>query len=506
MKKVARLLGIMVLMFSFLVTFSVNTEANSFNDYSYYNIVSVNSGKYLEVESAATENGANVQQWEDTNHHCQEWRIIENNDGYVELINRNSGKALDVYNLSLENGGNIVQWDHNRGNQQQWNLQPSGSGYKFISRHSGKALEVFEHSQNNGANVVQWDDLGNSNQQWRIIESNQGSSSPDSSDGPVGFASMNGGTTGGEGGRVEYVSTGSQIQQLINNRSRSNNPDEPLKIYVDGTITQNNSSGSSIEVKNHRGQAHEIRNVSIVGVGSNGEFDGIGLRLINAQNVIVQNLSIHHVSQGEGTSIEVTQGSKNIWIDHNEFYSELDGNDDRDYYDGLVDIKRNSEFITVSWNKFENHWKSMLVGHTDNASLAPDNITYHHNYFNNLNSRVPLIRFADVHMFNNFFKDIQDTAINSRMGARVFVENNYFDNVGSGQNDPTTGQIKSAVGWFYGSSSTGYWNLSGNEFINTPSNHLSSTTNYTPPYSYQVQSAIQARTSVEQNSGVGVVN
>ncbi|GAF66074.1 hypothetical protein BTS2_2974 [Bacillus sp. TS-2] len=325
---------------------------------------------------------------------------------------------------------------------------------------------------------------------------------------PLGYASMNGGTTGGQGGRVEYANTGAQIQQLINDRSRSNNPDEPLTIYVTGKITLQNSSSDRIEVKNPRGQAHEIRNISIIGQGTSGEFDGIGLRLINAQNVIVQNMSIHHVlaSSGEGTAIEVTEGSKNIWIDHNEFYSQFQGNNNSDLYDGLVDIKRNSEYVTVSWNKFEDHWKTMLVGHTDNASLAPDKITYHHNYFHNLNSRVPLIRYADVHMVNNYFKDIRDTAINSRMGARVFVQNNYFDNVGSGQNDPTTGHIKTAVGWYYGSPQTGYWNLTGNQFINTPNSHLTSTTNFTPPYSFNAQSANEARQAVVQYSGTGIVN
>ncbi|MFA9458096.1 RICIN domain-containing protein [Halalkalibacter sp. AB-rgal2] len=507
MRKGVSLLVVIGLIVSFFAVGNQAAEASPFQANTYYQLVNVNSGKYLEVEAALTDNGANVQQWENTNCLCQQWSLMENSDGYFEIINRHSGKALDVFERSTTDGGNIVQWDHNGGSNQQWSLQQVGNSYKLISQHSGKALEVFDHSTDNGANVVQWQDYGHSNQLWTIVPVGSGGQSPDFS-APLGYASMNGGTTGGQGGRVEYVSTGTELQQMINDRSRSSNPDEPLTIYVTDTITLQNSSSDKIEVKNHRGKAHEIRNISIIGQGTNGEFDGIGLRLINAQNVIVRNMSIHHVlaSSGEGTAIEVTEGSKNIWIDHNEFYSQFDGNNNSDLYDGLVDIKRNSEYITVSWNKFENHWKTMLVGHTDNASLAPDKITYHHNFFHNLNSRVPLIRYADVHMVNNYFKDIHDTAINSRMGARVFIENNYFDNVGSGQNDPTTGHIKTAVGWFYGSSTTGYWNLSGNQFINTPHSHLSSTTNFVPPYSFHAQSANDARLAVEQYSGVGVVN
>nr|BAK39698.1 pectate lyase [Bacillus sp. JAMB750] len=505
MNKKVRLLVVLGFLVSFFAVGFQSVDA-SFQPNSFYQLINVNSGKYLEVESASTTNGANVQQWENTNCLCQQWQIVQNSEGYVQLINRHSGKALDVFEHSTADGANIVQWDQSGYPNQQWSLQQVGNAYKLVSRLSGKALEVYNHSTANGANVVQWQDYSNPNQLWTIVE--VGSTQSPNFNTVLGYASMNGGTTGGQGGRVEYASTGAQIQQLINDRSRSSNPDEPLTIYVTDTITLQNSPSDAIEVKNHRGQAVEIRNLSIIGQGTNGEFNGIGLRLINAQNVIVRNLSIHHVlaSSGEGTAIEVTQGSKNIWIDHNEFYSQLQGNNNSDLYDGLVDIKRNSEFVTVSWNKFQNHWKTMLVGHTDTASLAPDKITYHHNYFHNLNSRVPLIRFADVHMVNNYFKDIQDTAINSRMGARVFVQNNYFDNVGSGQNDPTTGQIKTAVGWFYGSPQTGYWNLSGNTFINTPNSHLSSTTNFTPPYSFNAQSANDARQAVEQYSGIGVVN
>ncbi|WP_202077869.1 pectate lyase family protein [Caldalkalibacillus salinus] len=325
-------------------------------------------------------------------------------------------------------------------------------------------------------------------------------------DAPIGFASMNGGTTGGEGGREEYVSTGAELQQIINERSRSAHPHEPLTIYVQGTITQSNSSKSSIELKHPSGKANEIRNVSIIGVGTQGEFDGIGLRLINAHNIIVRNLSIHHVSAGEGTAIEVTENSSNVWIDHNDLYSQLDGNDDRDYYDGLVDIKRGTEYVTVSWNKIHDHWKTALIGHTDDESLAADKVTYHHNHWYNINSRGPLIRFADVHIFNNYYEDVHDTAINSRMGARVYVENNYFENVGDGGTDGTTGHVKGPVGWYYGSSETGYWHLSGNIYVNTPSDHLQSTTNYVPPYSYTPNTAEEAKSLVQQYAGVGVIN
>lgn len=43
-----------------------------------------------------------------------------------------------------------------------------------------------------------------------------------------------------------------------------------------------------------------------------------------------------------------------IWIDHNTFRNDgITG--DKDYYDGLLDAKRASDFITVSWNEFHDH-------------------------------------------------------------------------------------------------------------------------------------------------------
>ncbi|TCK92849.1 pectate lyase [Natranaerovirga hydrolytica] len=312
----------------------------------------------------------------------------------------------------------------------------------------------------------------------------------------VGYATMNGGTTGGVGGNVIYVDNGADLYEALRQKR---NDSTPLTVYINGTITQGNSSHSKIDVK-------DVSDVSIIGVGTQGELDGVGITISRANNIIIRNLSIHHVKDGEGTAIEVTNDSHNIWIDHNEFYSQTDVH--KDYYDGLVDIKRNAEYITVSWNKFYDHHKGMLVGHTDNASLAPDKITYHHNYFGNIGTRVPLTRYADVHKFNNFYEDIFGSAINARMGARIRVENNYFDNVGSGEVDTHAGYIQGPIGWYYGSSQTGYWHVTGNTFVNCPVSSYTSTTTFNVPYNYSnvLHSAEQAKALVEQYAGVGIIN
>lgn len=328
-------------------------------------------------------------------------------------------------------------------------------------------------------------------------------------DSPVGYASMNGGTTGGFGaGTVhEYVlseywpgsghgSPGDALYALLKeHRGKSG---EGLVVHIDETVSADALSESKLDVK-------DLENVSLLGVGEQGEFDGVGINVRNAHNVVVRNLEIHHVDQGEKDGIGVQADSSNVWIDHNEIYNEFQGAD-KDHYDGLIDIKNGSEYITVSWNHLHDSWKTMLTASSDSESAASDKITYMYNHFENVNSRVPLIRRSEVHMLNNYFEDIAASAINCRMGAQVLVEGNYFQRTGSGGTDGHAGQIEGPVGWWYGSDETGYWNLVDNAFEETPNAHLESTTDFTVPYSYNALSPEDARAQVEQNAGNGVID
>lgn len=123
--------------------------------------------------------------------------------------------------------------------------------------------------------------------------------------------------------------------------------------------------------------------------------------------------------------------STNVWIDHNELKSiGLVGN--KDDFDGLLDITHASDFVTVSWNSFSDHFKGLLFGHSDSNAEEDTgklHITVHHNTFTKINSRNPSIRFGTVHAFNNIFTDVGTSGINSRMGAQVLAENNIFNDV-----------------------------------------------------------------------------
>ncbi|MDA7025245.1 pectate lyase [Bacillus sp. CLL-7-23] len=296
----------------------------------------------------------------------------------------------------------------------------------------------------------------------------------------AGFASLNGGTTGGEGGKTVTVSTGDQLIKALKNKDSNH----PLKIYVDGTITTSNTSDSKINLK-------DVENVSIVGVGTKGELKGIGIKVWRSNNIIIRNLKIHEVASGDKDAISIEGPAKNIWVDHNELYQSL--NVDKDHYDGLFDVKKNAKNITFSWNYVHDAWKSMLMGSSD-RDHQNRTITFHHNYFENLNSRVPAFRFGEGHLYNNYFKNIHSTGINSRMGARLLIENNWFEHA----NNPI-------VTWY--SKSPGYLNISNNKFVHS-TGHIptSSTTTYQPPYKYSLDNVNHVKSIVVQNAGVGKIN
>ncbi|HYN97878.1 MAG TPA: pectate lyase [Pilimelia sp.] len=225
---------------------------------------------------------------------------------------------------------------------------------------------------------------------------------------PIGFASVNAlgqnGTTGGAGGATVTVTTAAQLADYAGRR-------EPFIIRVAGRITFDDM----ITV---------VANKSILGVGSTAEISGGGLQMGSTtrpgNNVIVRNIRFTNASDD---SISVTNRAHHVWIDHNDFSAG---------FDGLLDIKRESDYVTVSWNHFHQHSKSALVGHNDSytADIGKLRVTYHHNFFDGTDQRHPRVRFAEpVHVFNNYYLNNRLYGVASTENAGVLVEGNYFENV-----------------------------------------------------------------------------
>lgn len=251
-------------------------------------------------------------------------------------------------------------------------------------------------------------------------------------DGPVGYASLNGGTTGGAGGTTTTVSSLSEFTAAAT-------ADEPTVVYVSGKLT--GGDGEPVRVTS---------DTSIIGLNSESGIEGVGLYIKEVSNVIVQNLAISKVVADAGDAIGI-QESTNVWIDHCDLSSDLDH--DKDYYDGLLDVTHAADYVTVSNTYIHDHYKASLVGHSDSngdEDTGHLTVTYANNYWvsiwpisrllvclnanviqSNINSRGPSVRFGKVHIFNNYYENIDTGAVNTRMGAQVLVESTQFVNVNS---------------------------------------------------------------------------
>lgn len=278
-----------------------------------------------------------------------------------------------------------------------------------------------------------------------------------------GWATQGGGTTGG--GNASPV-TVTDAAGLISNMQASG----ARVIRVSGTISLS-------------GMQKVAANKTIIGVGSNATITGGGLNVASVSNVIIRNINFRNW----GDDAINVQYSTRVWIDHNTFSNGSDG---------AVDIKRSSDYITVSWNRVFNHDKSFLLGHSDsNASedVGRLRVSYHHNWFDGSNQRHPRVRFGNpVHVYNNFYRGNGGYGVASTCNAGVLVEGNYFEDV----DDPYhRGE---------GSSPDGALVARNNHFVNSGSGETGGSV-ASIPYSYSLDPASSVKSIVTSGAGTGKI-
>lgn len=273
-----------------------------------------------------------------------------------------------------------------------------------------------------------------------------------------GYADMASRITGGTGAAAENIYTVTNAAELYAavNAVKSVTP-MPSIIRVNGTITYDDWVAASGSTLRYIDLGSSVSNLTIVGVGSAGKFDGLGFK-ITGTNTIIQNLTITKVLGRDAIEIN---NAKYIMVDHCTLFNEPivanPSEELKDKYDELISAKNNAEYIIISWNHFYNSYKTILVGSNDDADALPDRkMIMHHNYFQNCNSRLPLYRGGHAHIYNNYYKDILSDAINCRTGSKLRIENNYFENV------------KKAIGYWHdtGNNPSGQWQVSGNRYVN----------------------------------------
>ena len=221
------------------------------------------------------------------------------------------------------------------------------------------------------------------------------------------------------------VQTG--LQTILDAKQKKNTSNDILCIRIIGTISLSDldhisSSSEGLQVKGR--SAYTNMNITIEGVGNDAYFNGFGILLRNCSNVEIRNLGfINFMDDG----ISIDTDNSNLWIHNNDFYYGSAGGDaDQAKGDGSLDIKK-SKYITVSYNHFWDSGKCCLV---DASTGEGSNfITYHHNWFDHSDSRMPRVRNANVHVYNNYFDGVSKYGIGAAGGgSSVFSEANYFRN------------------------------------------------------------------------------
>ncbi|WP_341719675.1 RICIN domain-containing protein [Micromonospora sp. FIMYZ51] len=368
---------------------------------AHYVFVNRNSGKAMDLWNWSTADGGEIRQFTRADGNNQQFQFVDVGNGYYQLRNRHSGKVVTIPNSN--DGVQVTQVTASGDTKQHWRLVDSANGdVRFVNRHSNKALEVWQWSTADGGVVSQYADLDGANQRWQMIKMGGGTTPPPNptpQTGLVGWATQNGGTSGGGNAGTTTVTSASALTSALNSTSAA-------VIRVSGTI-------------NCSGMLRVRSNKTILG-NAGATIVGCGFTINGDRNVIIRNLTFRNWGDD---AINVEQSATNIWIDHNTFSSG---------YDGAVDIKRGSDFITVSWNRVFSHDKTMLLGHSDdNASqdVGRLRVSYHHNWFDGSNQRNPRVRFGNpVHVYNNFYSNVRGYGVASTMNAGVLVEGNYFEN------------------------------------------------------------------------------
>lgn len=315
-----------------------------------------------------------------------------------------------------------------------------------------------------------------------------------------GYASLNGGTTGGAGGEVVYATTGTEINQAMCQRADDNTP---LTIYVTGTINHANTEkvSGSCDTTDDAIQFKHVSNLSLIGQGE-ALFDELGIHIRDASNIIIRNVHVRNVKKSGsptsngGDAIGMESNVHHIWIDHNEL--EASGGE-KDGYDSLIDMKATTQYVTVSYNYLHHSGRGGLIGSNDNDT-ENTYITFHHNRYENIDSRLPLLRHGTVHAYNNYYHQVSKSGMNPRVGGQIKAQNNVFDDV------------QNPVGTFY-TDDMGFWDLSSNQFNNVnwlenSTNHPAgpdpeSTTSISIPYDYQLDGAECVKDIVIASAGTG---
>ena len=253
------------------------------------------------------------------------------------------------------------------------------------------------------------------------------------------------------------------LQSIIDAYSKGKDT-TPIAFRIIGKVNLSDldhisSSAEGLQIKGAK------MNMTFEGVGDDATVYGFGFLLRNTKSVEFRNFAIMRCLDD---AMSLDTKNSHVWIHNMDlFYGKKGSAADQAKGDGTVDIKGNSQYITVAYNRFWDNGKASMCGMK--SETGPNYITYHHNWFDHSDSRMARIRTMSVHMYNNYYQHNDVYGIGATMGSSVFMESNYFDAVKRPIMSSLQGTDAKGDGTFSGENG-GLIKAYGNVFANKPEN------------------------------------
>ena len=261
-------------------------------------------------------------------------------------------------------------------------------------------------------------------------------------------------------GKLETI-TG--LQSIIDAYSKGKDK-TPIAFRIIGKVNLSDldhisSSAEGLQIKG------AMMNMTFEGVGDDATVYGFGFLLREAESVEFRNFAIMRCLDD---AMSLDTKNYHVWIHNMDlFYGKKGSAADQAKGDGTVDIKGDSKYVTVAYNRFWDNGKASMCGMK--SETGENWITYHHNWFDHSDSRMARVRTMSVHMYNNYYQHNDVYGIGATSGSSVFMESNYFDAVKRPIMSSLQGTDAMGDGTFSGEKG-GLIKAYGNVFANKPAN------------------------------------
>ena len=264
------------------------------------------------------------------------------------------------------------------------------------------------------------------------------------------------------------VNTGKQetitgLQSIIDAYSKGKDK-TPIAFRIIGKVNLSDldhisSSAEGLQIKG------AMMNMTFEGVGDDATVYGFGFLLREAESVEFRNFAIMRCLDD---AMSLDTDNSHVWIHNMDlFYGKKGSAADQAKGDGTVDIKGDSKYVTVAYNRFWDNGKASMCGMK--SETGENWITYHHNWFDHSDSRMARVRTMSVHMYNNYYQHNDVYGIGATSGSSIFMESNYFDAVKRPIMSSLQGTDAMGDGTFSGEKG-GLIKAYGNVFANKPAN------------------------------------